>query len=511
MNINEIQIRRRPVFSALTLSFALLLCGRATARVYGGIDFPQGAASFADAVHSYDPYFSGGPAPTAANFSDPGEALGVPDYTGGPDGEGAVALGRGGKLELVFKDLVLVNSGDAAFDLAIFEVGPLAERVLVGLRPANLTTRTTLGAACIDALPPNDAYCEIGAFPGGTIQVDIDAFFPSLPSGALRFDAAQIIDDPNEGNHTGTAPGADIDAVGAIQAGVITCGDGLVEQAEECDDGGRSAGDGCSPECTEVCWECTGEPSACETLPDGTACEDGNVCTTNDQCSGVVCVGGPPPDCDDQNVCTEDGCNPAYGCVHPPKTGPCDDGSTCSINDACSGGVCVGDAVLSVGCREPGSALLLLRDRQPDTGDAFIWKWKKGTTAAEEFGDPARGSTTYELCVFDRKGSSDRLRLGVTIMPGGVCDGEPCWKAQDDKGFRYKNADPAHGIRRLLLKAEPAGSATILAKGKGETLPMPDLPLSGRVKVQLKNADVCWEAEYNDPVLNQGGKYKAKQ
>src|SRR5207249_4992487 len=29
--------------------------------------------------------------------------------------------------------------------------------------------------------------------------------------------------------------------------------------------------------------------------PDGTACKDGNACTTSETCRGGVCVGGPPP------------------------------------------------------------------------------------------------------------------------------------------------------------------------------------------------------------------------
>jgi cysteine-rich repeat protein len=43
-----------------------------------------------------------------------------------------------------------------------------------------------------------------------------------------------------------------------------TCGDGLIEGAEECDDGGTTPGDGCDASCQiEPDWTCVGEPSVC--------------------------------------------------------------------------------------------------------------------------------------------------------------------------------------------------------------------------------------------------------
>jgi cysteine-rich repeat protein len=203
------------------------------------------------------------------------------------------------------------------------------------------------------------------------------------------------------------------------------CGDGLVVDGEGCDDGNLNDGDGCSSSCTvEEGWSCSGETSVCAPIcgdglirgteecddnddngtpqsccsasctyrPEGTACEDGdactsnacdgqnnciaspvncddndpctddscdpstgciytnntapcddgNACTTNDTCSDDVCVGGPPPNCDDGNVCTDDSCDPAIGCVNTNNTLPCNDGNACTTADTCSDGVCVG-------------------------------------------------------------------------------------------------------------------------------------------------------------------------
>jgi len=45
----------------------------------------------------------------------------------------------------------------------------------------------------------------------------------------------------------------------------ISCGDGLVNPGEQCDDGNTTNGDGCDATCQiEPCWACGGEPSVCE-------------------------------------------------------------------------------------------------------------------------------------------------------------------------------------------------------------------------------------------------------
>ena len=86
-----------------------------------------------------------------------------------------------------------------------------------------------------------------------------------------------------------------------------TCGDGIIEGAETCDDGDAQPGDGCSDTCqVETGWLCTGTPSLCrETLcgdgiVEGTeTCDDGNL-DDGDGCSslcevetGYSCFGSP--------------------------------------------------------------------------------------------------------------------------------------------------------------------------------------------------------------------------
>lgn len=182
-------------FLAVSLSFALL--APSGAEVFGGIDFPQGAVSFADHVVSYEPSFSGGNIPTHPDFSTPDKALGPPDYSGGDAGTGAVSLGSGGRITLRFVNNKLTGSNTAAPDLHIFEIGSQVEATAVEISADGVT------------------WHPVGSVSGSTSSVDIDAFGFGSTS---EFSYVRLTDNPASGGTTGPTVGADIDAVGAIAA-----------------------------------------------------------------------------------------------------------------------------------------------------------------------------------------------------------------------------------------------------------------------------------------------------
>ena len=291
------------------------------------------------------------------------------------------------------------------------------------------------------------------------------------------------------------------------------CGDGLVEDSEQFDDGNSEAGDGCALDCTvELCWACAGTPSACAPA-DGAPCDDGNPCTAEDYCSGLVCVGGPPPSCDDGNVCTDDSCQPDSGCVHIFNQVPCDDGSSCSTGDSCSGGICIGQGQPAAGCWPARASFVSVKDNEVDKRCAVGWGWRGGGAAGvTALGDPVDGSTGYEFCVFD--GGGNMLRVSARVPPGGICAGDPCWKVRgQERGFVYRDRDLQHGVRRMVLRPRRRTWSRVIVRGKGENLSIPlALPLDLPVKVQLKATDgaACWESEYQSQRRNDQKRFKAR-
>lgn len=104
----------------------------------------------------------------------------------------------------------------------------------------------------------------------------------------------------------------------------------------------------CTP--TDACHQagtCAPGTGICSnpTAPNGTPCNDGNVCTENDGCQTGVCQGGAPVTCVASDTCHDAGtCVSGSGCTNPAKTDGtgCSDGNVCTDNDVCTGGVCAG-------------------------------------------------------------------------------------------------------------------------------------------------------------------------
>jgi hypothetical protein len=165
----------------------------ANGAIFGGVEFPQGAISFADAVVSFAPPPPGPGRPDPAVLN-PADALGPPNYVP-PNGVGYVSLGDGGNIVLQFTNNALTGSGTSDFDLWIFEIGPDVEDTFVDISKDGTT------------------WFQVGKVFGATSGINIDAFGWGV---ADQFFYVRLTDDTNEGQQTGSTVGADIDAVGAI-------------------------------------------------------------------------------------------------------------------------------------------------------------------------------------------------------------------------------------------------------------------------------------------------------
>ena len=166
------------------------------------------------------------------------------------------------------------------------------------------------------------------------------------------------------------------------------CGNGIVENGEDCDDSNNNPSDCCSPSCAfedaatvcrpaagpcDLAESCTGSSSTCPidtkvkanfecraasgqcdvaevcdgingdcpndaVVPNDTPCNDANACTQSDSCQSGVCTGANATMCNDIDECHEAGtCDPTNGqCRHQRKP----DGSLCT-NGICQDAKCI--------------------------------------------------------------------------------------------------------------------------------------------------------------------------
>lgn len=248
------------------------------------------------------------------------------------------------------------------------------------------------------------------------------------------------------------------------------CGDGLIDGFEECDDHNTTSGDGCSADCQiEACYTCTGEPSVCTPLPDGTSCSDGQFCNGAETCQNGVCQAGMPKGSDG---CTTD-------CPVAPLT-----------------------------CQGAMTSTLVVNDNADDGKDNLVWRWLKGaSTTQAEFGDPTV-STNYALCVY--AGTPSTL-IGKAIVPADAGN----WVRLRSAGYKYQDkAGTADGLQKVVLKSSATDKASVVLKGKGVGLPDLSPPITAPLFVQLINGStgMCWGAVYGESALvkNQTGLLKAK-
>jgi OmpA-OmpF porin, OOP family len=153
------------------------------------VRFPDGEIAWADRVVSITP---GNPA--AKKSIDPTGTLGKPDYLGRDDAADEkryLALGHGGHVVLEFTDNRLVDGPGA--DLAIFEIGPMVEPIVVAISEDAAT------------------WIDIGQVKGSDYTIDISSRVK--PNQQFRY---VRLTDAKAGMSNGLWAGADLDAVGAI-------------------------------------------------------------------------------------------------------------------------------------------------------------------------------------------------------------------------------------------------------------------------------------------------------
>jgi cysteine-rich repeat protein len=243
-----------------------------------------------------------------------------------------------------------------------------------------------------------------------------------------------------------------------------SCGDDVVQAPEECDDGNRVSGDGCSGGCRlEVCGNRLVDPG--EDCDDGNA-EVGDGCTPS--CTAEVCGNGvldAGEGCDDGNAEVGDGCTPA-----------------------CEAERC---AILTRYQHSWTKARLVVK------GDAAKARLKlKGDFAVAGALAPNPASDGLHLVFEDE---AQRVTYEV-MVPGG-----PAWTERGGR-FRYKDPTGAlGGIRKAVLRMKGRGDRTdvkVAVAGKGAGYPTSPAGRPSRITVVAGDDTAALAGECGQWVLS---------
>jgi hypothetical protein len=198
----------------------------------------------------------------------------------------------------------------------------------------------------------------------------------------------------------------------------LTCGDGVVDAGEDCDDANDTPDDGCEPDCTFSCMEdtecddgnpCTddacvygGEGRICEHTPNTEPCDDGDPCTDPDVCADGSCQPGP-------NVC---------GCTVDADCDEYEDGDLCNGTLVCNedSGNCEVDPATVVDCGETGNPCTEY-ECDPATGDCDEVDLDAGTPC-----DDDEDACTVDTC----DGSGACTHEAVDCDDGDPCTTDSC-------------------------------------------------------------------------------------
>ena len=143
------------------------------------------------------------------------------------------------------------------------------------------------------------------------------------------------------------------------------------------------------------------------------------------------------------------------------------------------------------GCGDMPKSRLLLAQGSVPPQQKLSWRAGGGNLSAADFGVPIDPSEEpIDVCFYDANGY---------VSGGQLPGGNGYWS--HGRPTVYKFRDPAGvqaGLTRARFRMSEVGKGAISVKGKGDSLRLPELPLTPPVVVQAKNPSTggCWESTF---------------
>ena len=235
-----------------------------------------------------------------------------------------------------------------------------------------------------------------------------------------------------------------VEIASCLDAVDLNCGNGALDAGEECDDGARVGGDGCSATCRlEVCG-------------------NGNL--------------DPGEECDDANVTPGDGCDAT--CIREPV---CGDGVLAGAEECDDGNLESGDGCSTACLLEP--CQVLIPHQVVWTGATMAFTQARAAVklaARAAFGVPVPFGDLHP----DRQGMLLTLETPTGALP--IDASLPAGGAWTLRGKRWLYRDPSGsvaGIRKVVIRQKGGGAVTglvVQVSGSYATFPVAsaDLPLA---------------------------------
>lgn len=151
-----------------------------------------------------------------------------------------------------------------------------------------------------------------------------------------------------------------------------------------------------------------------------------------------------------------------------------------------------------------------------NAGGRDLLAWRLGNleeTLEADLGDPVT-SDSLVLCLYEKVSGAEGLIGEWDARAGGTCSGRPCWTQAAGQVSLSDGKLDRGSVKKLSLRAGPAGSGSLRAKLMGAALAPPLLPLDATspVRIQLINlgTNTCWEGVHNQAKTNDDRQFSSR-